>query len=143
MATKGSKTRFEFGNGITVAESTTWTPFAKVLEVHPPKIKADDIDTSHMESEEEFKEFDPGWAEGGDVEIKIQFEKVQNETIYGLFRQPKGYRMVFNDAPQPSGSKWKFSGYINGFANEVDRAGIVTADVTVKITGKPVFEKAV
>jgi hypothetical protein len=142
MAVKGSKVRFDFGDAATVADTTSWTSFAKVLEVTPPKIEGEDIDVSHMESADEFEEFDPGWANGGEPEIKIQFEKTQNETVYGLFRQKKGFRMVVADAPYPSGSKWKFNGYIKGFANEVDRKGIVTADITIKISGKPEFEKA-
>src|SRR3954469_23071654 len=101
MSTKGHSTKLEFGDAATVAGSTTWTPVAKVTELTPPNVEAEDIDVSHMESPEQFEEFDPGWANGGEVEATIQFEKTENETVYGLFRQPKGYRLSFVD-----GSKW-------------------------------------
>lgn len=122
MSVKGSKTRIEFGDQSTWGASTTWTPFAKVIEVgQGMSVEAEDIDTSHMESPDEFEEFDPGWANAGEVQFKIQFEKAHNEVVYGLFRQKKGFRMILPDAPIPSGSKWKFNGYIKGFANETDR----------------------
>lgn len=137
MATKGHSTKLEFGNQANYADSTTWTEFAEITEITPPNVEADDIETSHMQSPEQFKEFDPGWADGGEVELTINFDKDQNETVYGLFRQKKGFKMTFVD-----GSAWKFNGYIKAFGNEVDREGIITAPITLKISGKPVFEKA-
>src|SRR4051794_14657133 len=104
--TKGTKTKLEFGNGADVATSTTWTPIAKITDINPPEIKADDIDVSNMDSPADddglpFAEFEPGWAEAGEVEVTAQFDKTQDAAVYGLFRVPKGYRMVFAD-----GSMW-------------------------------------
>lgn len=142
MAVKGYQTQFQYGDGDSVAHSSAWTDFATIDDIKPPKVESGDIDVSHMQSPNSFKEYVAGWAEGGEFEVKIQFEKAQNATIYGLFRKPKGYRIVFPDAPAPSGSKWKADGYIKSFANEVDREGIITADIVVKITGEPDFEPA-
>src|SRR5688500_4393426 len=137
MSTKGHSTKLEFGDAATVAGSTTWTPVAKITEITPPNVEAEDIDVSHMESPDQVNEYDPGWAEGGEVEATIQYEKAANETVYNLFRVPKGYRIVFVD-----GSKWNFDGYMKAFGNEVERKGIVTAKITIKLSGKPEFVKA-
>jgi hypothetical protein len=137
MANKGSKTKLAYGDQETYAASGAFTPIAKVIDINPPNIEADDIDVSHMESPDEHKEFDPGWADGGEVELTIQYEKAKNATVYGLFRQKKGWEMEFSD-----GSVWGFDGYIKGFGNEVDREGIITLVITIKVSGKPVFEAA-
>jgi len=139
MATKGHSTKLEFGDAATVAGSTTWTPVAKITEITPPNaIEAEDIDTSHMESPDQFNEYEPGWAEGGEVELTIQYDKEQNEDVYALFRVPKAYRITFVD-----GSKWHLNNsYVKAFGNEVERKGIVTAKITIKISGKPEFVKA-
>lgn len=138
MATKGHSTKMEVGDGATYDASLTWAAlFSKITELTPPKIEGEDIDTSHMESPDQFEEFDPGWANGGEVEFTAQFDKDKQESTYALFRVPRGFRMVFVD-----GSKWNLNGYIKGFANEAERKGIVTAKVTIKISGKPVFVKA-
>lgn len=137
LTTKGHSTIVAYGSGSTFADSETFTPFARVTEVTPPTPEADDIDVSHMESDEQFKEYEAGWAEGGEVEFTIQFEKVQAETVYGLFRHSKGYKVTFAD-----GSAWGCTGYIKSFGDEIDREGIVTTGVTIKVSGKPAFIKA-
>lgn len=136
MAIKGHGVIFEVGDEETVADSETWTKIAKVIDITPPNVESDDIDCSHMESPEQFAEYDPGWAEAGECTLTIQFAADENERVYGLFRQKKGFRMVFNQ-----GSRWQFNGYIKAFGNEVDRKGIITAPITVKISGKPEFVK--
>ena len=142
MAVKGSQVVFQYGNQATYAASSTWTDVAEIIDITPPNVEADDIETSHMMSPNQFKQFEAGWADGGEVDLSVQFEKAKNASLYALFRQPKGFRIMFADAPGPSGSKWGFDGYIKGFGNEVDREDIVTADITVKITGQPVFVPA-
>ena len=136
MAIKGTETAFAYGSGATHTDSTTWTDFAAITEITPPTAKADDIDISHMQSGD-FKEFDPGLAEGGEVELTIQYEAEENEAVYGLFRVKKGFKLTFSD-----GSSWKLTGYISEFGNEVDREGIITAKIKVKVSGKPDFVKA-
>jgi hypothetical protein len=142
MSVKGHSVIIEHGNQSTHEASTVWTAVAELVDITPPNVEADDIETSHMLTPEQFKTFDPGWADGGEVEFTVQYEKAKNATLYGLFRQPKGYRVLFADAPGPSGSRWKFNGHVKGFSNEVDREGLITADITIKISGKPVFEPA-
>jgi hypothetical protein len=135
--TKGTKTKLEYGDAVDVATSASWTAIAKITDITPPEIKAEDIDVSNMDSADLFSEFEPGWAEGGEVECTIQFDKTQDAAVYGLFRQPKGWRMTFADT-----SMWQFNGYINSFGNEVERKGIVTTKIKLKISGKPEFVPA-
>ncbi len=142
MAQKGSKTKIAYGSAATY-DTSSFTNFATVLSVKPPKVEADDIETSHMDSPEDYKEFVAGWADGGTVSATIQFEKTQNAAIYALFRQDKGFKITFPDATDPTaGSTWKFNGFIKTFANEVEREKLITADIDIKISGKPVFTPA-
>lgn len=147
MATKGAQTKFGFSTSdlddtamdVAVASDdlTGITDLAKVTDIKPPKVDADDIDVSHMESPEQFKQFAAGWANGGEVECTIQFDKTKNAAIYGAFRKNRVFRVTFFD-----GSVWGFKGYIKGFGNEVEREKIVTATITAKVSGKPLFVPA-
>lgn len=132
--TKGYQSKVFYGDTIA---ATTWTPFANVTEITPPKPTAAKIDSTHMESPDEFKEQEPGLAEVDDVELKVQFEKDQADAVYALFRQKKAFRVQFAD-----GSKWEFVGFISGYGDEIDREGIVSTTVTIAVSGKPVFTKA-
>jgi hypothetical protein len=135
--TPGHSTKFEFGDAATYAISTTWTEIAQILEIGPPEVEADDIETSNMQSPEQFKTFDPGWADAGEIEVTLQYEKAEAVTLYGLFRIKKGFRMTFEDT-----SKWSLNGYIKKFGGEIDREGVITQTITVKVSGKPVFAAA-
>jgi hypothetical protein len=143
--TKSFKTRIEVAaDSETYQDATTWTPFARVMAITPPGITANEIDTTHLESEDEFEEADPGFAKSEDCTWKMQWEKDQAEVLYNLFRQKKGFRVVFADAPYPSGSKLRFNGWLKAIANEeITKDNVVQADITVRIVGKPDFEKAV
>lgn len=135
--TPGHSTKFEYGNATTFAASTSWTEFAQILEIAPPEVEADDIEVSHMQSPDQFKQYDPGWADGGEIEMKIQFEKTGAAAAYALFRQKKGFRETYQD-----GSTWKIDGYIKKFGGTTEREGVVIVEITFKVSGKPVFTPA-
>jgi hypothetical protein len=82
--TKGHSTIIEFGNQNTHTASTTWTPLAGVTGVTPPKIQADDIEVTTMETPDQIKQYEAGYADGGEVEFQVQFQGEQGETAYGL-----------------------------------------------------------
>lgn len=136
--TKGHSTLIKYGDGATAADSTTWTKLAQVTAVTPPKIQADDINVSHMESPNQAKQFTAGWADGGEVEFTIQFKADEADTVYGMFRIDKGWQVVFSD-----GSMWECDGYIKSYGDETDREGIVTTSITIKVSGLPEFVPAV
>lgn len=143
MAQKSFKTRIEVGDEETHQGSTTWTPFAKVVEIQPPEISADEVETTHLESEDEFEDAEPTIGRTGDSTFKVQWSPEQNTTIYGLFRQKKGFRIVYADAPYPSGSKLKFNGWVKAISGEsITKDNLVQADITIRVVGKPQFEEA-
>ena len=138
MATKGSGVKIGSGaQGTDGAIGETFTNFAKLTEIGGISIEADDIETSHMDSPNQFKEFTAGWADAGEVEFTLQFEKAGAAAVWALFRQDKSFRVLFKD-----GSEWTFNGYLKAFGTEADREGIVTVPCTIKISGEPVFEAA-
>lgn len=139
--TKSYLTMIKYGS-TNDPSSASWTPIATVLDVKPPKVKADDIETTVLDSPNEFKEWVPGYADGGEFEASIRFDKTQMAALYALFRQQISYQIQYPDGtlPPPSGgSTWGFAGYMNGVSNEVEKGKIVTADITVKVQSKPIF----
>lgn len=135
--TKGHSTIIEVGDAATVDASAAWTKLGKVTEVTPLTLEGDEIDVSHMESADQWREFDPGWAEAGEIDVTLQYRADDNAAIYELFRVTRGYRITFAD-----GSKWTAAGFIKTFGNEVEREGIVTTSVGIKLSGAPDFTAA-
>ena len=143
MAQKSFKTRFEFADSATYQAAVTWTPIAKVLELKIPALKSDDIETTHLESPDEFREFEPGLADADTSTMKIQWDAAQNATLMSMFRVKKGFRITYADLPYPSGSKLRFNGWINGIEGEtIQKDNVVEATITVRVVGKPDFQAA-
>jgi len=137
MAIKGHSASLHVGNQADFATSTTFTKLAKLTELGGITLEAEDVDVSHMDSPDQFEQTDPGWANAGSVEATLQYEKAQQEDVLDLFRVPKGFKVAFSD-----GSFWGFSGFVASVGNEVERKGIVTLKVKIRISGKPEFTAA-
>ena len=136
MATKGYGTTLSYGNNATYAASTTWTALTKILSIEPPAPEADDIDTTEIASADEHREFEPGWADGGEAKFTVKWDETQSVAIYGLFRTMKGWKVLLAGSAGLIG----FSGYIKAIGTPIDEEGIVTNEITIKITGKVVID---
>lgn len=144
MSTPGYKTKISVGNTADYATASTWTPFASVTEITPPTLEADDIENSHMLTPNQIKTFLPGWADPGEIEMILEFDKDEAANVYDLFRIPKAYRVEFNDPATPSGagSRLQANGYIKSIGPEVDREGLATVNVAIKVSGEVDFVPA-
>jgi hypothetical protein len=121
--------------GSTADYSTsTFTAIAQVKSIKPFKVTSKEIDTTVLDSADEFDETLAGLANGGEAEVQLRYDKTQTDTLYGFFRTDKGWKMVY-----PSGSGWKWNGRITEFGDdEVVNGTIVLTTLKIKITGKPV-----
>jgi hypothetical protein len=135
--TKGTGSSLHFGNQSDYATSTTWTKLAAVVELTPPVIESESIDTTNMDSPSNFAEKDAGEASVSDIEATIQYEKARNSDVLDLFRVKKGWKLMFSD-----GSHWGVTAHISSLGNEVERKGIVTLKLKLAVTGIPVFVEA-
>ena len=138
-------TTIESGDKSTYATSLIWTKFALVVDIPSlPGMEADDIDVTTLASPDRFKQYDPGRADGGEVELKVQFEKVEAERVYSLFKLKSGFKITLNDAVLPANrSTFKFDGYIKHIAPEAAAEAGIETTITIKVSGKPVFAKGV
>lgn len=139
MSVPGYMTRISYGNMPTASGSTTFTPFAAVIDITPPSLESDLIETTHLTTPGQMKTFMAGYGDAGEAEFQLEFEKSQATTVYDLFRVQKGYQVEFNDAPSPSGSKLRFDGFISKVGPEVDRENLTTLSITVKCSGAVEF----
>lgn len=117
----------------TVDATTVMTDLALLVDADDlPGEEADDIDISHMLTPGQAREYAAGWSEAGEVSLTLQYTPEQQTTVIGLFRQRQTFRVLYED-----GSGDAFTGYIKSYGKEVDREGIITQAVTMKISGKP------
>jgi hypothetical protein len=139
---RGYKTVLAVGNVPSPSGSADYTPFAGIVDIKPPAFEAEDIEVSSMDSPVDssgipWKEFAAGWANGGECEVKVQFQSAQNVTMFDLFRITKPYQILLSD-----GSYWSMTAYMKKLANEVEREKVTQIDATFKISGIPVYTPA-
>lgn len=127
-----------------LADENEWTQVLKCEDIQPPAIAIDDVETQHLKTPDQFKTFEGGWGDGGEVTTTVQFDAAQYATLAGLLRTPKGWKVLFSDnttdgvtgGTHGGGAGW--DGYVKGLGVPFEAEGLVKFDVTIKVSGKPV-----
>lgn len=130
----GSK--IQLGDG---AVSEAFADIAEVLDITPPPMSRDDIEVTNEQSTDGWREFIPGWRDGGEVTFNCNWlptNATQNETT--------GMLETFNDDDLhnwrivlPDGVKTiSFSGFLTGFEPDLPLEEQGQLSITLKVSGK-------
>lgn len=121
------------------ASPAAYVKIAEVIDLTPPALSRDTVDTTHYESPERFREYVSGLRDAGEASMTLQFSAPS--ALAGLLADYRdddavNYRMVWsNDA----GTQWDFSAFVTGIEPQAPMEDRLTADCTFKLTGKPAF----
>lgn len=132
MVDKGYGTKFFWG-----VTSTPVTEVVTLVEVSSPAIDVEDIDTSMMQSTDQYRTFISGWIDGGEASLIVQYNKTKTATLFAELAVENYFKILFSDS-----SFWQWQGYIKAFTNEIDIDDIVQITLVIKITGVPAFTPA-
>ena len=128
MATKGYGTIFTANSVVT----------GLVMDISTPDISVEEIDISNMDSTLQWREFISGWKVGGEPSVTIQHVEATTALLYALVAvDDTDFIIEFSN-----GATWTFTGYVSALAEPDDIDGIVTTELSIKITGVPVFAVA-
>ncbi len=102
------------------------------------ELTTETIDVTTLDSDGGYREFVPGFSDGGEVTADgyMSDKGSEESTIIGL---------VGSDTEQSceiefsNGAKWKFDGIITGFSTNADLEDAISFSITVKVSGKPTF----
>jgi predicted secreted protein len=133
-------TALQIGNGAT---PELFTNIAQVADISGPSMSRDSIDTTTHQTTGHYKTAVPGLRDGGEVTFSLNFDPSlgTHDEATGIIAQYNddlvhNYRLVY---PQSALEGWAFSGFITKIdpKNPVDKQ--ITADITIKISGKPTW----
>lgn len=134
-------TLLKMGDG---AGPEVFATIAEITDLSGPGFSLDTIEATSHSSPGAFKEYVVGPLDGTEISFTVNF--VPTDPTHGtgptgimtamLAREKKNFQIVF---PDTANTTWQVSGYITGFdlAEPVD--DMLSADVTVKVTGEPDF----
>lgn len=131
-------TLLKIGDG---GSSETFTTIAEVRDISGPSLSADVKDVTSHDSEDGWDESITTILRGGEVSFALNFIPTETTHSYtsGLLedyanRTRRNFQLVFSDT---GSTTWNFAALVTGFEPTAGVADELTADVTLKITGKP------
>lgn len=125
------------------ATQGVYDTIAQVANITPPQSEADDVEVEDLDPTDGYKHFLPGLLDGGEVSLTLNFDGKnaghQNLLSDHQSRVVKNFRIVL-----PDGTTWAFPAYVKSFSpSEISAGGVIQAEVTLKVTGKPTLTPGV
>jgi predicted secreted protein len=127
----------QIGDG---AASEAFTSIAEISELTPPSMSRDAIEVTTMGSTSGFREFIPGWRDGGEVSIVANWlpTDTTHDGTTGLLESyldddEHNWRIVLPD----SLATIAFTGFITAFEPDLPLEEQGKLSCTIKLTGVP------
>lgn len=137
----GFGTKLEYGNKGD-GTSTTWTAVAKIHDIDPPELEADDIDTTHNQAPGKVRTFQGGLINPGLFKAIAAYTATAYQTLLAMVGVQTDFRITFNDAITTQGSTMVMQGYPKKLGAKTPMDGIDTFELDYKVSGAPVFTPA-
>lgn len=131
----GYGSKFQYSTEVLPTAGATFNDLAEVTSITMPNPESDDIDFTHMESEDETKEQRPGLLDSGDASCEMNCTPAQLSTLYGLLRSRRTFRIVFPD--DGDNETITFKGYVKSVEGEMPVDDKISCTVNIKVTSKP------
>jgi predicted secreted protein len=129
------------GRGIVLMKGAQ--KIAEIDSCGTPQWTADDIEVTHTESPDGYKEYVQGLKDGGEVSLGVNWlpGETSQKALYTAFEAGtvEEYSIPLNDTPKTTIT---FDAYVKGISPAIDRSGKVTATITFRVTGKPTITTA-
>jgi len=131
MAKRALGTKLKIGKTSPVA-------VAGLTSIGGLELSADTIDVTTLDSDGGYREFIPGFKDGGEVPLEGYLEpetgKGQKE-LYDLFEsgEVEDFAIEFPN----NIAKWEFKGVVTGFSTGADLEDPLSFSATIKVSGKP------
>ena len=130
-------TLFKIGDG---ASPEVFTTIPECMRLGGPTIRFDLLDVTSHDTTGFFREFIPGLADGERITASVNW-RPSNTVHKGIrvdsyARTLRNFKLVF---PDTADNTVTASAYVEGIAPKADIGTVLVAEITVKVTGQPVW----
>jgi len=134
-AISGVGTEFRRWNPTATSAEGAWEKIAEVTSISGPNKTRETIDVTSLDSTDGYREYISSFRDAGIVTLSMNFTRDSYETMNSDFETDdnQNYEIVLPDADSTS---LEFSGRVTELPLEITGDDRITADVTIKITGK-------
>jgi len=130
-----------YGSVIEIVSDSSpdlFVALAEVKSITPPSIDVDQVEVTHMQSPNRFREFISGLLDGGEASFEMNFipGSTSDDRLFELLNLPTGVsRRRACRISYPNGVTWSFNAEVTGYEPDVPFDDAMTATVTLKVTG--------
>lgn len=104
-------------------------------------VESEEIDTTDLDSPNNYKEFIAGSKDAGEVSLAGNIKDEAN--VEKMLALAESQSMEEWEVTYPSGATWTFSGFVKSFKDgEKTPDGLATFSASIRISGKPTYTKA-
>lgn len=125
-----------FGYRSIIATSTG--EIAQVRSVEGPGVSFGDVDTTCMDSSSNYRTFVPGLGDPGELTLNVVYDPASaSHKIFAaaaLNRTTKSWTVYHGSS---TGDTDVFTAYVKGISRAIPLDDVITADLTLHVTGKP------
>lgn len=115
-----------------------YVDLAEVKSITPPSADVDQVEVTHMQSPDRYREFISGLIDSGEASFEMNFipGSTSDDRIFELLNLPVGVsRRRSCRISYPNGVTWTFNAEITGYEPNIPFDDVMTATVTLKVTG--------
>lgn len=130
-----------YGSVFEIVSDTSpdlFVAMSEVKSITPPSMTVDQVEVTHMQSPNRFREFISGLLDGGEVSFEMNFipGNTSDDRLFELLNLPTGVtRRRAMRISYPNGVTWSFNGEVTGYEPDVPFDDAMTATVTIKVSG--------
>jgi len=125
-----------YGAVLTTGTSTGgFVVVGQVQNISGPSVSANDVDTTCMDSSSNYRTFTCGLLDPGELTFSVVYDSTS--ASHSCLVRNMNKRLTTNWSISVAGDSPDFNGYVKGMSREIPMDGLITCDVTVKVTGTP------
>lgn len=122
-------------------DETADLKIANLTSIGEIGVESEEIDTTDLDSPDNYKEFIAGSKDAGEVSIAGNIKDESN--VEKMLALAESQSVEPWTVKYPSGATWKFRAFVKSFKDgEKTTDGLATFTATLRISGKPVYTKA-
>lgn len=125
------------------ASPEVFTPIAELIDLSTPSMVKDQVEATHTDSPDGFREFIPGLKDGGEFSATCNFlpsDATQGNATGGALNDfinetaTRNWRITFPGSPTVT---WTFKATITGYEVTAPMDDRMTVQLTFKVAGAP------
>ncbi len=109
-----------------------------LTSIGSPSITQDEIDVTTLESEGGYREFIPGFKDGGELNISGFFVpgNAGQAAVYAALASGdlQDFEVIY---PASLGATWSFQGFVSNYSVTAEIEGAIEFEATIRVSGEP------